>query len=155
MFSQVKIWFQNRRTKWKKQNNITNAEATEHKNHDKKDQKDGGAKKDKSHHVIRNLPYAYAKDEDVVRSDKENSQTLLLSHGNDKQLIINDLMYPYPYDAGKQDKCDSRDSKDSDEKKRALPLSYTSELELEDVSSDADGPARSTYENCDGDSVLN
>lgn len=32
MFLQVKIWFQNRRTKWKKQDNISNAEAAEHKN---------------------------------------------------------------------------------------------------------------------------
>lgn len=32
LFFQVKIWFQNRRTKWKKQDNISNAEAAEHKN---------------------------------------------------------------------------------------------------------------------------
>ncbi|KAK6639352.1 hypothetical protein RUM43_007625 [Polyplax serrata] len=32
MVDHVKIWFQNRRTKWKKQDNISNAEAAEHKN---------------------------------------------------------------------------------------------------------------------------
>uniref|UniRef100_A0A6P7HB00 Homeotic protein deformed-like n=1 Tax=Diabrotica virgifera virgifera TaxID=50390 RepID=A0A6P7HB00_DIAVI len=29
---QVKIWFQNRRTKWKKNDNVSNIEAAEHKN---------------------------------------------------------------------------------------------------------------------------
>lgn len=37
---QVKIWFQNRRTKWKKIDNISNAEAAEHKNHGPKDAKE-------------------------------------------------------------------------------------------------------------------
>lgn len=37
---QVKIWFQNRRTKWKKQNNISNAEAAEHKNQERKEKAD-------------------------------------------------------------------------------------------------------------------
>ncbi|KAF5300963.1 hypothetical protein FQA39_LY10933 [Lamprigera yunnana] len=32
LLSHVKIWFQNRRTKWKKIDNISNAEAAEHKN---------------------------------------------------------------------------------------------------------------------------
>lgn len=35
----MKIWFQNRRTKWKKIDNISNAEAAEHKNHGPKDAK--------------------------------------------------------------------------------------------------------------------
>lgn len=33
----MKIWFQNRRTKWKKQNNISNAEAAEHRNIERKE----------------------------------------------------------------------------------------------------------------------
>lgn len=36
----MKIWFQNRRTKWKKQNNISNAEAAEHKNQERKESKE-------------------------------------------------------------------------------------------------------------------
>jgi hypothetical protein len=39
----VKIWFQNRRTKWKKQDNISNAEAAEHKNQ-------STGKQDSKHH---------------------------------------------------------------------------------------------------------
>jgi len=40
----VKIWFQNRRTKWKKQDNISNAEAAEHKVQASK----SGGKRDKT-----------------------------------------------------------------------------------------------------------
>lgn len=42
--TQVKIWFQNRRTKWKKQDNISNAEAAEHKNQ-------SGGKQEGKHHT--------------------------------------------------------------------------------------------------------
>lgn len=46
----MKIWFQNRRTKWKKIDNISNAEAAEHKNHGPKDSKDDAQTK------VRNYP---------------------------------------------------------------------------------------------------
>ncbi|GLH09841.1 Homeobox protein Hmx, partial [Gryllus bimaculatus] len=41
--TQVKIWFQNRRTKWKKQDNISNAEAAEHKNQSTGKHETGGS----------------------------------------------------------------------------------------------------------------
>lgn len=49
---QVKIWFQNRRTKWKKIDNISNAEAAEHKNHAPKDAKSP----DELHSKLRAMP---------------------------------------------------------------------------------------------------
>lgn len=49
---QVKIWFQNRRTKWKKIDNISNAEAAEHKNHTPKD----GKTTDDVHTKLRVVP---------------------------------------------------------------------------------------------------
>lgn len=50
---QVKIWFQNRRTKWKKIDNISNAEAAEHKTHG---QTKDGSPKDEAQGKLRNYP---------------------------------------------------------------------------------------------------
>lgn len=56
LYLQVKIWFQNRRTKWKKQDNISNAEAAEHKvqaskngKHDKSSSSNSSSRHRKSH----------------------------------------------------------------------------------------------------------
>ncbi|XP_014209645.1 homeobox protein GBX-1-like [Copidosoma floridanum] len=73
--TQVKIWFQNRRTKWKKQDNISNAEAAEHKNQN--NPKSGGqggpgSKSSGKHHQ--------SKDMSELSSDSNNS--LLVSDGN-------------------------------------------------------------------------
>lgn len=45
---QVKIWFQNRRTKWKKQDNVSNAEAAELKTNGEKTSTQGSKKSSKS-----------------------------------------------------------------------------------------------------------
>lgn len=47
---QVKIWFQNRRTKWKKIDNISNVEAAEHKNNNSKSSDEGRTRIYKQNH---------------------------------------------------------------------------------------------------------
>lgn len=75
----MKIWFQNRRTKWKKQNNISNAEAAEHKNLERKEKEIEGEKISnckKSKVQIRSTPTAYTKICQDEKNLKEKDLTM-------------------------------------------------------------------------------
>lgn len=76
---QVKIWFQNRRTKWKKIDNISNAEAAEHKNQATPN-KDG---KGESRNYIRHVNQS---SNSSIESDSKGSLTAASTGGADSPL---------------------------------------------------------------------
>lgn len=74
-FLQVKIWFQNRRTKWKKIDNISNAEAAEHKNHIVN--KDSSKSADEQHGKLRvfTKPVSHSSNSSI-ESDSKSSPSI-------------------------------------------------------------------------------
>lgn len=81
---QVKIWFQNRRTKWKKVDNISNAEAAEHKNQSvPKD----GAKGDELQTKLRGyVKHINQSSNSSMESDSKSSITAASTAGTDSPL---------------------------------------------------------------------
>lgn len=137
----MKIWFQNRRTKWKKQNNISNAEAAEHKNSEKKDEKEDvterSLKKPKAH-TIRNLTYTYTKEEEMKEEATASEEKEGYDDGARDDLEANELSYSFA-----QNKMD-RERKENQNKDKMsvertdypLAMAYPPEIELEDISSE-------------------
>lgn len=78
---QVKIWFQNRRTKWKKIDNISNAEAAEHKNTGPptKDELQGNKLRGFVKHVNQSSNSS-------VESDSKSSMTMASTGGTESPL---------------------------------------------------------------------
>lgn len=70
---QVKIWFQNRRTKWKKIDNISNAEAAEHKNNSV--HKDGSKQSSEDTKLSTNSKHISQSSNSSIESDSKSSAT--------------------------------------------------------------------------------
>lgn len=81
---QVKIWFQNRRTKWKKIDNISNAEAAEHKNQVvPKDGTKGDELQTKLRGYVKNISQS---SNSSLESDSKSSITVASTGGTDSPL---------------------------------------------------------------------
>lgn len=78
---QVKIWFQNRRTKWKKIDNISNAEAAEHKN--QTPPKDGAKADDKLRGYVKHINQS---SNSSIESDSKSSMTAASTGGTESPL---------------------------------------------------------------------
>ncbi|CAF4436750.1 unnamed protein product, partial [Rotaria socialis] len=78
--TQVKIWFQNRRTKWKKTENISNAEAAEHKLSTRKMSSTSSSSLDQNRNQPAQLPVGGS------TSSKSSSCSSASSHRSDKRV---------------------------------------------------------------------
>ncbi|CAF2400362.1 unnamed protein product [Rotaria sp. Silwood2] len=78
--TQVKIWFQNRRTKWKKTENISNAEAAEHKLSTRKMSSTSSSSLDHNRNQTVQLPIGGS------TSSKSSSCSSASSHRSDKRV---------------------------------------------------------------------